>query len=229
MSGMSLRISDVRITIADDVPTSSATFTVAIDMWPQWLRVAVEHQFKAETARAAILASVTAADRSNALADEMRAGMVTASAVAFALEALALSAALRVPSVASVGSNASTGKMVAETIRQCFDLPGKAFPDWRKAVIQIFHARNWAVHPDPGFALPRSHPALNASVPPPAHIYRLENSHTAVRLALHTAKFCSEHAKARHKDLKEIAAAWQQYVAELEEVIPNARSRSGGP
>jgi hypothetical protein len=219
MSGMSLPVSDVRITIGGDVSTPSAKFTVAIDMWPQWLRVAAEHQFKAETARDAILASVSAADRSNALAEEMRAGMVTVSAAAFALEALALSAALRVPSVASVGSNASTGKRVAETIRQCFDLPGKAFPDWRKSVIQIFDARNWAVHPDAGFALPRSHPALNASVPPPAHIYRLENSQAAVRLALHTAKFCSEHAKARYKDLKAIAAAWQQYVAELEVIV----------
>lgn len=219
LAGMSLRVSNLRIVLGEDGPEAMpATYTVAIDMWPQWLRVAIEHECNAQAARHALVAASGHPHRQKALAEEMRAGMVTISAVAFALEALALSAAARVPAVESVGRNASTGKKLAETIRQCFDLPGRAFPAWRKTMIQVFQLRNDAVHPDVGFAAPRRHPALNAAVPPPAHIYRLENAKSVVDFAFHTAKFCSEHPKARHKTLRELASAWQQYLADLEQV-----------
>ena len=119
--GSTFSILDFKISIGeDDEVTSTMRPMIAWDIWPLWLRVAVDHQVAAAAARRR-LANADGREndqlRSQLIQEETQAGMVTISAVAFALEAIALSAARHAELVPGIGRNASSSRRVAEVIK----------------------------------------------------------------------------------------------------------------
>ncbi len=191
-----------------------------------WLRISLDHEAAAATARANLLvATGDGADadqeRATRLEEETRAGLVTISACAFAIEAMALSAGT-LAGVSGVASATSSAKRACEVLKQCFDLP--QFSDWRKVVIMIFKGRNDAVHPDAGLRDPLPHPALNAAVPWPAHVYRYDNAKASVDVGLHTALEAARNPKARHgKAFLERVASWMVFAEELRDYRADLR------
>lgn len=199
--------------------SSTLTLQVAWEMWPLWLRVAIDHEAIARASRSA-LARATEADDEQARADlieaETRAGMVTITAVAFALEAMARSAATHADLSAEIGSKAGAGRRVAETLKQCFAVPPAQFLRWRQAISEIFWFRNEAVHPDVDLRDPLPHPGVHALVPRPAHVFRLENAISAVDTALSTALLASSHPRQRlGKRFSERTSGWQRFAEDL--------------
>ena len=199
--------------------TSSMRPQIAWELWPLWLRVAIDHETLATVARCELMGADGADNdrrRADLVEEETRAGLVAITAAAFALEAMALSAAARAGLQAGIGRSASAGRRIAEVLKQCFVIPVDRFADWRRSIVEIFGARNAAVHPDAGLQDPMPHPALHAAVPRPAHIYRLENTSAAITAALTTARVASSSPRPRlGKQFREGIAGWASFVEEL--------------
>jgi hypothetical protein len=232
--GSTFSIHDFKISIGDDGEvTSTMRPMIAWEIWPLWLRVAIDHEAAARAARQRL----THADgqehdqlRPQLIEEETRAGMVTISAVAFALEAIALSAARHADLVAGIGRNASTSRRIAEVIKQCFVVPPAAWNDWRDALIKIFEFRNEATHHDAKSHDPIAHPAVRAGVPRPAVVYRLENATNAVHVALWTAVTVLKEPRPRlGKAFREKVAAWGHFADELREHSDDLRTASIEP
>ncbi len=117
ISGSTFGIRDLKIWAdTDGELQTSMRPQIGWEMWPLWVRVAVEHESQARTARIAIRAAADDHARSSALTDETRAGMVAVSACAFALEAMSRSAA-RLAGMDGVGRN---GTPVPDDVSQRF-------------------------------------------------------------------------------------------------------------
>jgi hypothetical protein len=223
-------ITEFSISMGDDGEmTSSMRPLIAWEVWPLWLRVAIDHEASASRARRQ-LASVIAPDdggrRADLIEEETRACLVAISSVAFAVEAMALSAATKAGLPAGIGQNASAARRVAEVLKQCFAVPPAHFREWRDVLIMVFDARNEAVHPDAGLRDPLPHPGVRAGVPRPAHVYRLENATAAIDVGLWTAATAGAGPRPRlGKPFRESTAAWAQYAADLRvrrEALPSS-------
>lgn len=220
LRGSTLALTDFRIEIAADGGiTSNIRPQIAWEIWPLWLRVAIDHEVTALSARDRLLSLDGVGDdqaRAETLEEETRAGLVTLSAVAFALEAMALSAARHAGLAPGIGKNASAARRIAELLKQCFAIPPSGFDKWRSALVTIFVARNEAVHPDAGLRDPLPHPALRAGVPRPAHVYRVENATAAVQVGIWTAVVAGRDPRARlGKPFREQTAAWSVFAEDL--------------
>lgn len=188
---------------------------IAFEMWPLWMRVAIDHEQSARVARQQLIDATDDTQRAAALNDETRAGMVAISACAFALESMAISVATRA-SLHGVGKSKSAGRRVAEVLRQCFAVPNHQVTQWRKAVLDVFRFRNWAVHPDSAAQDPMEHPGLRAFVPRPANLYRLENSVGSVDVTLSTvAKLPRVPRPGRGPNFAQSMKAWSTFGEDL--------------
>lgn len=213
--GSTFAITDFTISVSDSGElTSTMRPQIGWEIWPLWLRVAIDHERAATAARGEL--SLTDGEenterRTACIEAETRAGMVTISAAAFTVEAIALSAATHAGLPRGIGRNASAARRSAETIKQCFAIPNDQFGRWRTALIQVFRARNEAVHPDAGLRDPMPHPGLRAGVPRPAHVYRLENATAATEVALSTAIMAAANPRERLGGaFKDRVAAWAE-------------------
>lgn len=218
--GSTFAIKDFELTFDEQGNlTSSMRPQIGWELWPLWLRVALDHEAVAAAARR----ELSEADgdekdgkRAQLVEDETRAGMVAITAVAFALEAMALSAATRAQLHDGIGKSASAARRTAEVLKQCFVIPPARFADWRESIVKIFEARNAAVHPDAGLRDPMPHPALRAAVPRPAHIYRLENTSAAITAALATARLVASSPRPRlGRQFREGIGGWAGFAEEL--------------
>src|ERR1700741_560621 len=121
--GPTFAIQDFRISIdASGEMTSSMRPQIAWEMWPLWLCVAIDHEAAAKIARERLATT----DHENGdqqrpalIEEETRAGMVAISAVAFTIEAMALSAATHAGLRPGVGRRVGAARRVAETLKQC--------------------------------------------------------------------------------------------------------------
>jgi hypothetical protein len=203
---------------------------VAWELWPLWLRVAIDHEAAAADARQR-LATAKGSEmdqlRAELIEEETRAGMVAISAVAFALEAMARSAAAHAELPHGIGRHASAARRIAEVLKQCFAVPPDRFLAWREVLVMIFASRNDAVHPDAGLRDPLPHPAVRAAVPRPAHVYRLENVTSAVEVGLWTATTATAVPRPRlGKPFRERTAGWRNFGEDLRGHREKARERS---
>lgn len=221
--GGQLRLSNLSLTIGEDGQVTAAPVEVQLswDIWPLWLRVAIEHEATAAMSRAELLSADGPENderRAALLEDETRAGMVTVTAAAFTLEAMALSAASKA-GVSGVGSESTAATRVAEVLKQTFEIKPDLFMTWRDQVKMLFKARNEAVHADAGFHDPLPHPALRAGVVRPAHVYRLENARGAVEIALWTALTLSPAPRPRlGRKFREATAPWAKAAEDLRDL-----------
>ncbi|MFC8796904.1 hypothetical protein ACFT1B_33640 [Streptomyces griseoincarnatus] len=221
IEGSQLQLRDIVLNL-DGSPPPALRVLLSWEIWPMWLRVAIEHEAAARRFRAKLLqADGPDSDqlRADLLASETRACMVAITASAFAFEAMALSAAAKAGLASGIGSRTSAAKRVAEMLKQCFAIPPDQFKAWRAGLQQLFTARNQAVHADTGFHEPLRHPALRAGVPRPAHVYRLENAQTAVEGALACAlAFSKVPRTTRGKAFRRAVAAWTGMADELRDL-----------
>lgn len=225
LRGGTLALQNFSLSIGPDGEVSATIEPMlAWEIWPLWLRIAIENERASAVARDKLLqplesdtsAQLASERRSRHVEEETRAGLASLTAAAFSIEAMARSA-VAATGLSGVGTATSTAKRVCEALKQSFDLP--QFMEWRALVIQIFKGRNAAVHPDAGLRSPLPHPALNARVPWPAHFYCYENAKGAVDVALHTALVASRNPKARHgKSFRSRIGAWEGFVAELRDL-----------
>lgn len=218
--GSTFALKDFRISLESDGNlTSQMRPQLAWEMWPLWLRVAIEHEALAKVARGRLRDADNPEDdqlRADLIEHETRAGMVTLSATAFCMEAMARSAAAHARLPSGIGASKGAAKRIAEHLKQCFEVPPGQFADWRRALIGIFDCRNEAVHPDGGLRDPLPHPGVRASVPRPAHVFRLENASVAVEIALWTALVVTPKPRARlGKRFREQTANWCDAAEEL--------------
>jgi len=230
--GASFQIRDLVLTLSSNGGEAGGSMRPMLswDIWPLWLRVAIDHEAAARRFRADLLTADGPENdqrRQLLVEEETRAGMVAVTAGAFTFEALALSAASKAGlSTAGIGSNSGTGARVAEVLKQCFAIPQSQFNDWRAGIKNLFRARNEAVHSDAGFHDPLPHPALRAGVPRPVHVYRLENATAAVEGALTTVLALSAVPRQRHGEfLRDASAAWKTIAEELRD---HRQSLTGG-
>jgi hypothetical protein len=111
-AGSTLAIPEWEISIGPDgeLTSNMGPLQVAWELWPLWLRVAIDHEGAAAKARGHLLTAGGEHDdprRAGLVADETRAGMVCICAVAFAVEAMARSAAKHAELPTGIGRNAS--------------------------------------------------------------------------------------------------------------------------
>lgn len=145
-----------------------------MDMWPQWLREALEATVAALNANAAVVAESTALARAELegvpvetqqrLADllnvELRASMRAISAAAFAVDAFYASVQARSPEHPSRaswrklrhdGSRTSRHAIVFETLRYHLKIRNNAASLLRPWIKELFDYRGWAVHASANF------------------------------------------------------------------------------
>ncbi len=230
LAGSTLAMTNIRFSIgADGEMTSSIRPQVAWEVWPLWLRIAIDHEATAARVRRKLLSAGDQGDgqlRAKLIEEETRAGMVAVSATAFTVEAMALSAAAHAELGPGIGRRASAARRAAETLKQCFAVPPLRFRAWRDLLVTIFDARNAAVHPDAGLRDPLPHPGVRAAVPRPAHVYRLENATEAVDVGLWTALEAISVPRPRlGKAFEERIASWSQYSQELRAHRNQVRTR----
>ena len=231
IEGSQLKISDLHITLNLDGPPSLSPVRVLLswEIWPMWLRVAIEHEAAARRIRTELLQADGPDDdqlRADLLASEARACMVAVTAAAFTFEAMALSAVAKAGLADGIGSRTSAAKRIAEMLKQCFAIPSDQFKGWRAGLQQLFTARNEAVHPDTGFHEPLPHPALRAGVARPAHVYRLENAQAAVEGALGCALALSKVPRpTRGKAFREAVAPWAKMAQNLHDLRDSLRKQ----
>lgn len=223
--GSSIQVRDLKLSIGSDgTAASSMRLMVSWELWPLWLRVAIDHEVLARSARANLLGADDA-QRAGFLEDEARAGMVTVCAAAFVLEAVALSAASHAELSFGIGSRAGAARRLTEVLKQCFVVPPDRFMVWRKSVRELFAVRNAAVHADSGLKDPLPHPALRAYVPRPAHMFRLENAVGSVDVALNTMLMISGAPRPRlGRRFREATALWNEDAKELQTLRELLRS-----
>jgi hypothetical protein len=95
MKGSTFGVDELTLSFGPDgALTGNLRPVLGWELWPLWLRVAQEHFVAARTARTSLQAADSdGEERADLLRSETQAGMVAISAVAFAIEAMSISAA----------------------------------------------------------------------------------------------------------------------------------------
>lgn len=193
--GMSLRITDIRLTVGADgnVVDSSMKWQVALDVWPIWLDVALQHATEALEARSRLIAAVENAPngeiegdlQARLMKEEATAGMVAIAAAAFALDNFADSVREFAPNIDSAkrewqSAGTARHRQIAETLRRTFRVTNSGAKSLADGISQIFKFRDWAVHPSGNFREPVQHDHLDVAVEWRFVAFRASNAaHTA--------------------------------------------------
>ena len=178
--GMGLRIPAGGLTIGvgeDGQLTSSITFEVALDVWPMWLDVALDHAVQAAKVRLELEDAVRSAgesglegkDQAALMTGECQAGMVSIAAAAFALDNFHSTVRRFVPGSAALEAqwaqaNTARHRRVSESLRRTFRVTNDGAKKLRRSVGEIFRFRDWAVHPPADFRVPLKHDLLDSGV-----------------------------------------------------------------
>lgn len=177
--GMVLRIPAGGLTIGagDRNLTSSTTWEVALDVWPMWLDVALEHAVEAAQVRSELEAAVRAAgdaglegkSQAALMTAECRAGMVSIAAAAFALDNFYSAVRGFVPGMARLDAqwakaNTARHRRISESLRRTFRVTNEDAKSLRRSVHEVFRFRDWAVHPPADFRAPLKHDLLDVGV-----------------------------------------------------------------
>jgi hypothetical protein len=156
-AGATFAIQNLELRLSPDGKFSSSIEPkLAWEIWPFWLRIAIEYEADAMRARTALLEAPDLTpegdqQRARCIESETQAGLVTISACAFTIEAMALSAGA-LAGINDVGSSTSSAKRACEVLKQCFDLP--QFLEWRAIVIKSSKVGTTPYIPTPGSTIP---------------------------------------------------------------------------
>ena len=217
--GSSLRLRNISISIGPNGELEGPPITVelAYDLWPLWLRIAIEHERTAHLARQRLmnLTEEQESVRGNVMEDETAAGMVAISSASFSIDAFYGSVKSRIDNPPPVGTRSRRYAIVAETLKRAFPMSQKASNQLRESLREAFRFRDMTVHPTGEFRGAQRHPVIPVGVAVPHVAFRLENARALVTLALGLVEQCSARPNPRQKSLVEWCAALPDRIAEL--------------
>lgn len=198
--GMQLRIPAGSLTLRIrpdgglDIPP--VRFEVALDVWPFWLDVAIDHASSALQVRKELTEAINVAGEENVdgtvkgdlLAGECKAGMVAIAASAFALDNFYAVIQRFTPAGVELEARFEVARTarhrrVSETIRRTFAIPNPSARRLHESVREVFRFRHWAVHPPAGFREPAKHDFLDVGVEWRFVAFRASNAVVATRAA----------------------------------------------
>lgn len=204
----------------------SITLHLSYDMYPQWLRVAVEHAESAILAAAEVdrqwaTAEEDARARSDAIEAEQRAAMQSMVAAAVAFDGLFGMIEDVAPLPATVKeawrtNGTKRSARVAAGLRHAFRIPNAEFKKVRQFLDQLFRFRDIAVHPASRAEPAIEHPRINTGVEPRFVIFRAENAVQAAGQALDLIRQLLDVPRKKHAKLTEhceFAKEWVSPVA----------------
>ena len=170
--GARLKMSEVTIDFDNPGPVQ-ATFHIAYDMYPHWADIAQEHARECRK-RAVVVSELwtngSRPEEVEAVEAEVRAGMQAIVAAATAIDGL-YGTVVAVSGKVSAGKKRQTrAKVVAETIKQRFDISPANFIAIRALLIDLYSLRDEAVHPPGAARLPVVNSRLNTHTGLPAMI-----------------------------------------------------------
>lgn len=193
--GMRLRITDFTLRIGKDGSVdSSMEWQVALDVWPMWLDVAIDHAVRAVEARSelahelrgAVDGKVEGDLQARLMSEEAKAGMVAIAASAFALDNFADVIREFAPDIETAKAEwrrAGTArhKQISETIRRTFKISNEGARTFGPIVGEVFRFRDWAVHPSGSFRQPIQHDLIDVGVEWRFMAFRADNAVKVVR------------------------------------------------
>jgi hypothetical protein len=220
--GMNLRLSNLSISIGPDgeVHGSPVTFELTYDLWPLWLRIAIEHELMAQEARGRLEALTGEHDQrhADALQEETTAGMVAIAASMFAIDAFYGAVKARIDVPPPTGPRSRRYALVAETLKRAFTMTQTSSNKLRQTLKEAFRIRDMSVHPTGDYRGPLLHPVMQVGVAVPHVAFRMENAEAAVSLAVNLIDQCAAVPRARHKPLVDWCKAMPATLEELKQL-----------
>ena len=217
--GSSLRLSDLTFSVGPggELQGSPITLELSYDLWPLWLRIAIQHEAMAAEARSQLEEFPGEHDERHAAAleAETSTGMVAIAAAAFSIDAFYGATKARIEDLRPTGTGTARYAVVAETLRRGFEMTEKGFTTLRESLKEMFKFRDLSVHPDGGFRGAVVHPVMRAGVAVPHVAFRVENAKAVVGLAISIVEQCSVVPKERHKALVEWCLGISEKISEL--------------
>jgi hypothetical protein len=217
--GVSLQLGQFSISIGPDGVARASPITLALsyDLWPLWLRIAIEHELMAKKARAdlEVLTGTHDQRHADALQEETTAGMVTIAASMFAIDAFYGAVKARIDDPPPTGPHSRRYALIAETLKRAFTMTQAKSNELRLVLKQAFRVPDMSVHPTGEHQDPLIHPVMEVGVALPHVAFRVENATEAVQLAVNVIEQCATLPKARHNSL----IRWcEQIPATMEEL-----------
>jgi hypothetical protein len=240
--GMNIQIPVGGLTLSVDErgkPDLAVRFEVALDVWPFWLDVAIDHAFLAMKARSSLKEAIEqacggqidATVQADLMASECKAGMVAIAAAAFALDNFYAVASRYTPKIEELQrewSSAGTARYqrISETLRRTFKVGNAGAKALRKSLYEIFRLRDWAVHPAADFREPVKHDYLDVAVEWRFVVYRETNAVNAAGAATSIISQCIGAPRPSNLPLTKWCASQQSRVAHrltrAKETFPSA-------
>lgn len=220
--GVSLRLSNLSISIGPDGQAHGppATFELTYDLWPLWLRIAIEHELMAKEARGRLETLTGKHDQrhAEALQEETTAGMVAIAASMFAIDAFHGAVKARIDVPPPTGPRSRRYAQIAETLKRGFTMKQESSNRLRDVLRDAFRIRDMSVHPTGDYQSPLLHPIMQVGVAVPHVAFGVENAEAAVSLALSLIEQCTAVPKPRHKPLVNWCKAMPAILKELKQM-----------
>lgn len=220
VQGTNLRVSNISFSIdraTGEVTASPVQLETSIDVWSEWLQVAIDRAVAAaEIEDEAEEAHVAGDDNTLGvlLRRVMREGMQAIAAAAFAIEGFQDGVHARMPVPDALlqtwrANRTAQHTRVAETLRRATKVTNKQSQTLATATASAFRFRRLAVHPSAQFASPALHPRFGRVMEHKFVVFRAENAAAAARLAVEVIAFCIGHPKRPSNDYREWLSAQQ--------------------
>ena len=186
----------LRLHIGDDGEPSMDPLTLHLrtDMWPHWLREALDATVLAQQAAQEIADEVGGknddAQLHELLDRELRATMRAISSAAFAVDSFYASVQARSPAHPHrekwrKGQRRTPRQaQVFETLRYHLKMRNPGAAEARQRIKQLFKFRGWAVHADSKFREPVTRPELDRGVDWHYAVFRAENAANALAMTI---------------------------------------------
>jgi hypothetical protein len=196
---------------------------VSYDMYPQWLRIAIDEAERCAEAAEQVDKVWTDGSRPgeiDALERELRSGMQAIVAAAAAIDGFygTVKDCCPVPDQIIESwrkSKLARAKQIAETFRRSFQIKQVTFNEIRSRLDELFTFRDEAIHPTGAAQMPVPHPRLKVATERRLTMYSAENAFTASKLALNIIALLLNHPKTKHQSLIEHCEAAKEWISPI--------------
>lgn len=220
VQGTNLRVSNISFSIdraTGEVTASPVQLETSIDVWSEWLQVAIDHAVAAAEIEDEAEVARGAGDDNTLgvlLRQVMREGVQAIAAAAFAIEGFQDGVHARMPVPDALlqtwrANGTAQHSRVAETLRRATKVTNKQSQALAAITASAFRFRRLAVHPSAQFASPAHHPRFSRVMEHKFVVFRAENAAAAARVAVELIAFCISHPKRPSNDYCEWLTAQQ--------------------
>ncbi len=225
-SSLRLRFPQGLLRISDDgsVEALPVETELLLDTWQFWLRIAMEQEEIARTARDDLILAVENDDKEAkmlALRGELQAAMTSIVAAAFTFDAFYSGITHRIPAfpeqAAWKKNRRPRAVRVAETIRRAFKISRRDPGELVKTMKELFKFRNWAVHPPSEFTKPVFHPVLKVGTDWRYAAFSASNCGKTTDTALTILTHCFDNPKPHLPEIEKWCEFGRSVTAPLKE------------